>query len=262
MPDFPVAKSLKRSSGAQLVFTENTVVKYQSVKKTHVEMIKSKQAAAIGNDTGLFSVPRIISHDSVKGSITFERFYGLRDLRETLLEFPSSDELLIRLGKVLAIIHNQLRLPEDLATAVSDTELKLRTRPVFIHGDFSYINIFYSQDRDEFVIIDWSTTTWLGNDGTVGPCYIDLGIFIKSLFTRHLFIHSSIKNLEDLCLLFLKSYRLESKAGFCLEEFKCYFRAILGKYMKARIPKMPKWRLLLQSPSYWHVHSFIKNINC
>lgn len=258
MSESPVAKRLKRSSGAQLVFTDKTVVKYQSVEKMRLELIKSKRAAAIGTNTGLFRVPRIISHDPVKGAITFERFYGLCDLRETLLEFPSLDELLIRLGKILATVHNQLRLPEDITTSVSQTGLQLSTQPVFIHGDFSYINIFYSQERDEFVIIDWSTTTWLG-EGTIGPCYVDLAILIKSLFTRHLFMQPVIKNLEELCILFLKSYSLESKAGFCLDEFKCFFKAILGKYLRTRVPDMPKWRLLLQAPSYWKALSFMKN---
>jgi len=257
----PVTKSLKRSSGAQLVFTDKTVVKYQSVEKMRLELIKSKRAAAIGTNTGLFRVPRIISHDLVKGAITFERFYGLCDLRETLLEFPSLDELLIRLGKILATIHNQLQLPEDITTSVSQTGLQLRTQPVFIHGDFSIVNIFYSIDRDELVIIDWSTSHWLGNDGTVGPCYIDLGIFINSLFTRHLFIQPVIKNLEELCILFLKSYSLESKAGFCLDEFKCFFKVILNKYLRTRVPDMPKWRLLLQAPSYWKAHSFMKKVS-
>lgn len=261
MSESPVAKRLKRSSGAQLVFTDKTVVKYQSAEKMRLEIIKSKRAAAIGTDTGLFSVPRIISHDRDKGSITFERVHGLRNTREVLSEFPSSGELLVRLGKILATIHNQLNLPADIATVLPDMGLKLNTQPVFIHGDFSIVNIFYSIDRDELVIIDWSTSHWLGNGGTVGPCYIDLGIFIQSLFTRHLFIQPVIKNLEELGILFLKSYSLETKSGFCLEEFKCYFRAILGKYLRARIPKMPKWRLLLQAPSYWQVHSFMKKVS-
>jgi len=90
MSESPVAKRLKRSSGAQLVFTDKTVVKYQSAEKMRLEIIKSKRAAAIGTDTGLFSVPRIISHDRDKGSITFERVHGLHNTRKVLSEFPSS----------------------------------------------------------------------------------------------------------------------------------------------------------------------------
>ncbi len=112
-----------------------------------------------------------------------------------------------RVARTLAVIHNQLSLPDDYAIPLPDLGVELQTRPVFVHGDFSTENIFYRAEGDELVVIDWSVTDWLTDGiGTQGPRYVDLTILLQSLFASRPFGPHPIPDPASLGRIFLEVY--------------------------------------------------------
>lgn len=244
--------------GSRLVFNEHTVVKYQNVERTRLELMKTQLGAEIGRATSLFRTPPIVSHDSAAGSITFGRIYGFTNLQQALSTSLSPDRLMERVARSLAAIHNQLLLPNGYVIPLPDLGVELQTQPVFVHGDFSTANIFYRVEGDELVVIDWSPSDWLaGGIGTQGPRYVDLTILLQSLFASRPFGPYPVPNPASLGRIFLEVYCKESLHEVCMDEFRRYFCALLSVFLEGRRKQMG-WRFLAYKPSFWQVQQFVR----
>lgn len=242
----------------RVVFSERTVIKYQDVERTRVELMKTQLGAEIGRATALFRTPRIVSNDLTAGSITFERLHGFSNLQRALTTCPRPDRLVERVGQTLAAIHNQLSLPYEYVIPLPDFGVHLQTQPVFIHGDFSTGNIFYNAQRDELVVIDWSATDWLADGtGTKGPRYVDLAILLQSLFMSRLFAVHSIPDPVPLGQIFLEVYWQENFHELRRDEFQIYFCALLSVFCKAW-RKQKGWRSVAYKSSFSQMQQFVR----
>lgn len=250
------------ASTSGVVLLSDTVVKYQTAARTRIELAKTQCGAAIGRATSLFATPRIISYDTNAGSITFERLHGLCSLKQALSSSPSPRRLIERVARSLAAIHNDLVLAGDYAVPLPDFGVTLRARSVFVHGDFSTTNIFFAAQHDEMFVIDWSTPAWLAAGvGSVGPCYLDLGILLQSLFDSRPFGPYPIRDPAGLGRTFLDVYCAEASNEVYLEEFHRYFELLLSAFLRIRAREMPNWRFVAYTPSFWRVHRFVRRIS-
>jgi len=148
-----------------------------------VEAAKAFRGFAIGKDSGLFRVPKVVKFDPEAGLLDFERLDGLVTLLDLAVR---RDERLARLlektGRALAVIHEKLTLPETMKYELPPEWLGPREQNVFIHGDFACINVCYHETSDELVIVDWSAAPSVGRTPTFGSRYFDILMFISSLF--------------------------------------------------------------------------------
>ena len=250
--------SPRNGVGSRLVFHEHTVVKYQNVERTRLELMKTQLGHEIGRATSLFKTPSIVAHDAAAGSITFERMYGFGNLKQTLSSVRSPDRLIERVARSLAAIHNQLSLPDRYVIPLPDFGVDLQTRPVFVHGDFSTANIFYKEESDELAVIDWSPSDWLAQGlGTHGSRYVDLTILLQSVFTSRPFGLYPISDPVFLGQIFLEVYRHEIRDELRSEEFLCYFRALLALFLKNRRKEMGL-RFIAYQLSIWQLQQFVR----
>ncbi len=254
----PIGSTSTVVGSRHLVFNEHTVVKYQGVERTRLELIKTQLGAEIGRTTSLFRTPAIVSHDLAAGSITFERFSGFINLKQALSASRLNARLIERVARTLAVIHNQLSLPDDYAIPLPDFGVEVQMRPVFVHGDFSAQNIFYRAEGDELVVIDWSVTDWLTDgNGTQGPRYVDLTILLQSLFASRPFGPNPIPDPASLGRIFLEAYCQECHHEVRMDEFDRYFYALLSLFRKQCREQMG-WRFLAYKPSFWQVQQFVR----
>jgi len=148
-----------------------------------VEALKTERAAEIGKSSGLFYVPRVVNFDAEAGVLEFER---LRDL-VTLLDLAIKKdlrlfELLEKTGRALAMIHQQLVLPDEMKYDLPAEWMGPGGENVFIHGDFACINVCFHEPSQQLVILDWSTAPLLDRTPTFGSRFFDVLWFASSLF--------------------------------------------------------------------------------
>ena len=198
MPETP-GRQVRRS-GASIVVLDDRVVKRQERERARRERARTEAGAEIGEESGLFLVPRIQSYDDAGGEIVFERLRGVRPLKELLREGTAAESLVERVGRALAAIHS--RRPGNQRKPGGEDE------EVPIHGDFSCVNMVYSTERDELAILDWSTAHWLGipESTCLGSPSLDLATFLMSIFYRRPLAPYAIRNPEPLAHAFLVSY--------------------------------------------------------
>jgi hypothetical protein len=234
----------------RVVFDERsaTVVKYQDVERTRIELLKTTLGAEIGRATSLFRTASIVAHDPAAGSITFERLVGYCNLQQALSASPLPGRLVARVARSLAAIHDRLALPAGDAIPLPPLDgVELRSPPVFIHGDFGTENILYNAARDDLVIVDWSAADWLA-DGTQGPRSVDLTILLQSLFTRRPFGVNPIPQAARLGRTFLETYWSEAREPPPADEFHRHFRALVAAFV-ATCGREKGWRFLAYRPS-------------
>lgn len=230
MNDEDFKPNLKRLSGVYTSFTQDTVVKRQSRYRAQLEYEKTKQGGLIGQDAELFRVPKITDFDSVSGSISFERLYGIRSLAEALSSSLNPEKVIMNVAYSLASIHNSPSIFNDKTTMLS-LDCVSQQEPIFIHGDYSTMNLCLD-DKDDLVILDWSTATWVGGAGNEsGPCYLDLSIFVFSLFFHRPFEAYQIKNPDELVPILIDSYCSKYQHKFELKEFQRYFPKLIDVFL-------------------------------
>lgn len=148
-----------------------------------VEAAKSEQARLIGDETGLFYVPEIISFDEQAGVLDFERIADLRpinDLFET--NDPRLGDLLETAGRSLAAVHARLKLDKEMTHALPPEWRGPDDGSVYFHGDLSGWNVCYLDDSSRLAIVDWSASPMLGRLPTFGTRYVDLTWFTWGMF--------------------------------------------------------------------------------
>jgi aminoglycoside phosphotransferase (APT) family kinase protein len=148
-----------------------------------IEAAKASMAYNIGQDCGLFYVPKIVNFDANAGVLKFERLDGL----VTLLDLAARKdqrlfELLRKAGQALAVIHEKLLLPEDMKHELPAEWMTFSGENVFIHGDFAGFNLCFDESTDRLVILDWSSAPLLGNVATYGSRFFDVIWFVIFIF--------------------------------------------------------------------------------
>ena len=93
---------------------DKTIVKSGNPSLIRVEVEKTRRALQIGEETGLFRVPKILDYDETRGVVVFERIFGIEPLVRAAHWGREYEELGERLGASLAAIHAGLSLPSDM----------------------------------------------------------------------------------------------------------------------------------------------------
>jgi aminoglycoside phosphotransferase (APT) family kinase protein len=148
-----------------------------------IEAAKASRAFDIGQDCGLFYVPKVVNLDAKAGVLEFERLNGL----VTLLDMAACQdqrlfELLKKAGQALAAIHEKLILPEAMKHELPAEWMACPQDNVFIHGDFAGFNLCFDESTGQLVILDWSSAPLLGNVATYGSRFFDIIWFVTFLF--------------------------------------------------------------------------------
>jgi len=157
-----------------------TVVKSAPPRYLRVEIEKTRRAARIARETGLFRVPDVLDYDDRKGTAVFERIPELRTIREAVRSDRERGETAGRVGQALAIIHRDLRLPDDMRLPIP-AAFTDGGGDVFLHGDFGLRNICFEPGSPAPVILDWQFTDMHGGEATFGSRYFDLVWFVNTL---------------------------------------------------------------------------------
>jgi aminoglycoside phosphotransferase (APT) family kinase protein len=148
-----------------------------------VEAAKTKKAGAIGRNSGLFYVPKVLNFNEQTGELDFERVRGLVTLREMAVR---KDErlsgLLRRTGEALATIHEHLALSDEMKHELPHEWMDSSDENVFIHGDFTLRNVCFHEPSGQLVILDWSAAPYLGRSGTYGSRFFDIIWFVNYIF--------------------------------------------------------------------------------
>ncbi|MFH1975763.1 MAG: aminoglycoside phosphotransferase family protein [Pseudomonadota bacterium] len=148
-----------------------------------VEVEKTKRASEIGKKSGLFYVPEIVNFDSEKGILDFERLDDIVTLADLIINGDSRIfEILKKAGRALAVIHDQLVLPDELKINLPKKWQEDSTENVFIHGDLSLRNLCFRKSIGVLVILDWSAAPLVGRCATVGPRLFDIMSLVSYLF--------------------------------------------------------------------------------
>jgi hypothetical protein len=157
-------------------------------RKTHeagvlaIEAEKSRLAAEIAADTGLFSVPRVVRFDPAASHLDFERVPQLTQFSELVGRGgPEAMTIAERAGRALAIVHKRLKLDATMRIPLPARWRSEGEDDVFIHGDFTANNLCIDERSGQLVIVDWSTAAYLGNVATVGPRSFDVAWFVRHL---------------------------------------------------------------------------------
>jgi aminoglycoside phosphotransferase (APT) family kinase protein len=148
-----------------------------------IEAAKASKAFDIGQDCGLFYVPKIVNFDAKARVLEFERIDGL----VTLLDMAARKdnrllELLKKAGQSLAVIHEKLVLPEEMKHELPAEWIARPGENVFIHGDFAGFNLCFDESTDRLVILDWNSAPLLGNVATYGSRFFDVIWFVIFIF--------------------------------------------------------------------------------
>ena len=196
----------------QTIILSDEVVKRQSPALAQVESEKAKQGVLIGERCGWFRSPYVTSSDTELGEIRFERIRNVVPLWSILRGHSEPIDVLERVGRSLAAIHNNMQLPAHMRS-VTIPEWTGDYPMVCLHGDFGVNNVLVDSETRSIWIIDWMLPfkqTWL-RVGTHGPCYYDLAILISTMHTRRFFGLARIQRIEEKLGVFLNAYFEDSQ---------------------------------------------------
>jgi hypothetical protein len=207
----------------------DTVVKIQEPRASRRERLRTEAGREVGQQTGLFMVPEIVSFDDSRGEIVFERLH-LTGIRQVLSEGRSM-ALAGRAAGVLAAIHGQME-PSDSANGSypDGIGIGLEREPVPLHGDFGMRNIFCIPDSDDIVIIDWANADWIGTDADLGAPEIDIAVFLISLFHRRVFGPWPISRRHEVARHFLTTYASASPRGLDIDTLRAVVAATKSRF--------------------------------
>ena len=192
------------SDSRQIILLPEQVIKRQSPELTRIETEKTRQGALIGGRCGWFQTPRIISPNAELGEIHLEKLRNIVPLWHVLRYDDDATDILVRIGRSLAAIHDNLRLPP---------QMNIPTIPewagdypiVYLHGDFTMFNILVESATRSIWIIDWMVSQAVRpRVGEVGPCYFDVAWFVREMFTQRYFGIAKVDRIEEKIDVFLK----------------------------------------------------------
>ena len=243
-------------SPRQTILLEDTVVKRQGYHDMASELKKTINGREIGIRNNLYEVPKVLDSSHETGTITFERLDGMVPLLQRLYTSDNSDQLITTIGRSLASIHNELKLPSEMTVPLPAVWAHENSPQVFVHGDFNLVNLLCRPQTDNLIIIDWSVAHFVDSTGpndaqpTYGTCYFDLAWFITALhFRRGRYLRfKTIRDVGNKADLFLQGYSQQAKHRICMDQFRAYMlntqREQVKKAYKARGARIPSIRSL------------------
>lgn len=206
-------------------FSADFVRKVGDAPLLAVEATKTVRAGEIGRESGLFYVPRVLDFDRDKGVLELERLKGLVTLLQLAINKDARVlELMNRAGRALAVIHEQLILPdkikyplppewmapdlppESIGGGTNQPILERSEGNVFIHGDFASINVCLHEASGRLVILDWSAAPIVGRTPTFGSRYFDILWFAACVFRGAPGVRFLDWNAEGMVDVFLRGY--------------------------------------------------------
>lgn len=163
-------------------FADGVARKIGSPSVLAVELAKTERAAEIGDATGLFYVPRVVSFDRQEGVLEFEHLADLHNLLAMASKRdPRAVDLAGRAGVALAAVHERLVLPEEATFPLPPEWMAPPGQNVFIHGDFTGDNVCYHEPTGRLVIVDWSAAPFMKGVPTFGSPFFDVTWFVMNL---------------------------------------------------------------------------------
>jgi hypothetical protein len=222
-----------------------------------VEAAKASRALQIGEGSGLFIVPKVVSLDAEAGVLEFERLSGLVTLLDLAVhKDPRLSELLEKTGRALAIVHETLVLPDEMKCEMQPEWMGSADEDVFIHGDFACINVCVREPSGELVILDWSAAPSVGRTPTFGSRYFDVLMFVSSLFHAAPWRRILSWDGKAMALAFLRGYR-SAAPQIDLSRLKDYAPQI-NRLQKKNISAMSRRRRLPRAIGYVAYHTLIR----
>jgi len=187
------------------------VTKTQEPDRSRRERLRTLAGRRVGEETGLFTVPAVLSFDDAAGTIVFERL-ALTSLRTALTDPVGGMEIAERVGRVLAAIHRQLPISGTPVMGLTTPTASMRPT-VPVHGDFGIANVLFQSGTERIAVIDWSNADWTGVDGDLAPPETDIAVFLTSLFHRRLFDGVPRSRREGIARHFLETYAAAGPHG-------------------------------------------------
>lgn len=225
-------------------FREETVSKVSAPELMRIEVEKTRRAYEIGENCGLFRVPRVLDYDESRGRAVFERIHGLSGVRPFLAFGNPNLKIVEDLALALLEIHTKLRLPEDLVIPLPPEYQA--SNDVFLHGDVSVDNVCLLNGSFPLVIIDWQTTPLHGGRATFGTRYFDLAWFLHNLFNRPSYKVLFSDPITSVAGRFVKVYAEKAGESFKNDEFASY----LKQFFDVELP-------LVRNQAYWKIRAFL-----
>jgi len=201
--------------------SRNTVSKKGDPTLMRVEVEKCRRASEIGRDCKLFRVPQVLDYDESNGVAIFERINGIKPIKNAVSWGDEYAALAEILGSSLAIIHENLTLPNEMIVPLP-SQLTFPGCDVFIHGDLSVYNVCVEKDWPPIVILDWQMTRMHGGKATYGTRYFDLMWFIDNLVYRPTLRYIFGNPLRTVSKIFLDSYFKTARIEYKADEITSY----------------------------------------
>ena len=191
-----------------------------------IEAAKTKLAREIGQASGLFYVPRVLDLDQETGVLDFERLDGLVTLHKLAVDKDvRSLELFEKAGRALAVVHEQLVLPDAMKYELPSEWMGSSDENVFIHGDFACVNLCLHEPSRRLVILDWSAAPLIGRTPTFGSRYFDILWFASCIFRGGPNRKMWCWNAEEMTEAFLRGYE-KTAPEKNLDRFRTYLPKI------------------------------------
>lgn len=187
--------------------------------KFQIELDMSVAGHKLGNASNLFYAPKVVSFDSKKSSIDFERIEGATDLRVEfirLLRKPQRSNSFIELksmmtdaAKIIASIHEDTKIFSHIEKREGSYENMFTDNEVYLHGDFTLRNLLLDTSSKSYYLVDWSSSALLTKPINYGPLYWDLTFFISEIFFYSYSTFFSYAKRSSLAIVFIDQYALE-----------------------------------------------------
>ena len=219
-----------------LTMHSHYVIKQDLPELMSVEVEKTRKAREIGKACGLFRVPEVLDYDPDTGIAKLELIDRMQSIGSVLSHGKNCDDLIARVGKALATIHNELKLSSDMVIELPSVWEGPEKTNVFIHGDFNVMNVNYDVVNNELVILDWQMTEIWEGRATSGTQYFDIMWFMQTLFHYNLFRPIYSAN------IFLQGYDLPSNNEALL---RSYMQRCIKEFVKNSRNAKPWYRYVL-----------------
>jgi len=201
----------------------NTFLKRVSTDNILLEIESSTFAYHVSQKTNLFKVPNILDYNKKEGWIKFEFINNIHPLKDVLHNHNELVELIPKIGKCLAFIHNNFQLNEKVELPLEINLPDQKNSFVFLHGDFNLNNVQYRVCDKEIFIIDWALTPLFPKSANWGTFYWDICWMINSIIAEYPLNFYRNKYREQLAILFIINYMKHSTLKIEKE--------ILGNYL-------------------------------
>ncbi|MCA9061897.1 MAG: polysaccharide biosynthesis C-terminal domain-containing protein [Planctomycetaceae bacterium] len=192
-----------------LLFAPHSVTKLSAADNLTAEIERTQAFCTIGEESGLFRVPRILEHDGAR-RIRFERLKNTTTLWQHLQQHATDDHIIKLAGGALAAIHQRYHVPPQRQQNLPSKWLpapSVRDIPVGIHGDYNLFNLLVDPARPASLIItDCATSDMCGGMASVGPWTFDVAWFITGLCQARYLGWMPIPRVLERCETFLQAY--------------------------------------------------------